>query len=63
MEYQEQSLGGQIFSRIREDILSGEYAQGEELKEATLGKKLGVPSGQAPAPAAPQLSGGPGRLV
>lgn len=42
MEYQEQSLGGQIFSRIREDILSGEYKRGEELKEATLGKKLGV---------------------
>lgn len=42
MEYQEQSLGSQIFNKIREDILSGNYAQGEELKEATLGKKLGV---------------------
>ena len=42
MEYQEQSLGGQIFSRIRDDILSGNYTPGEELKEATLGKQLGV---------------------
>ena len=42
MEYQEQSLGGQIFNRIRDDILSGNYAPGEELKEATLGKQLGV---------------------
>lgn len=42
MEYQEKSLGGQIFNKIREDILSGVYAQGDELKEATLGKKLGV---------------------
>ena len=37
MEYQEQSLGGQIFNRIRDDILSGNYTPGEELKEATLG--------------------------
>ena len=41
MEYQEQSLGGQIFNRIRDDILSGNYTPGEELKEATLGKQLG----------------------
>ena len=40
MEYQEQSLGGQIFNRIRDDILSGNYTPGEELKEATLGKQL-----------------------
>ena len=42
MEYQEQSLGGQLFKRIRDDILSGNYTPGEELKEATLGKQLGV---------------------
>ena len=42
MEYQEQSLGGQIFNRIRDDILTGNYTPGEELKEATLGKQLGV---------------------
>jgi hypothetical protein len=42
MEYQEQSLGGQIFNRIRDDILSENYTPGEELKEATLGKQLGV---------------------
>lgn len=42
MEYQEQSLGSQIFSKIREDILTGVYQQGAELKEASLGAKLGV---------------------
>lgn len=42
MEHQEQSLGSQIFNKIREDILSGTYKRGDELKEATLGKKLGV---------------------
>lgn len=42
MEYQEQSLGSQIFNKIRNDILSGNFAPGEELKEATLGKQLGV---------------------
>ena len=42
LEYQEQSLGSQIFNRIRDDILSGNYTPGEELKEATLGKQLGV---------------------
>lgn len=42
MSYQEKSLGGQVFHKIREDILSGMYVQGEELKEATLGAKLGV---------------------
>lgn len=42
MGYQEKSLGGQIFEKIREEILSGVYSQGEELKEATLGKKFGA---------------------
>lgn len=42
MEHQEQSLGSQIFNKIREDILSGTYKRGDELKEATLGRKLGV---------------------
>lgn len=42
MEYPEQSLGSQIFNKIRNDILSGNFAPGEELKEATLGKQLGV---------------------
>lgn len=42
MGYQEKSLGAQIFEKVRDDILSGVYAQGEELKEATLGAKLGA---------------------
>lgn len=40
--YQDQSLRGRVFSRLREDILSGVYADGEELREITLGEKLGV---------------------
>ena len=42
MEYGKKSLGNQIFNEIRENILAGVYAQGEELKEATIGTKLGV---------------------
>lgn len=36
------SLRGRVFNRIREDILSGKYAQHEELKENTIGIELGV---------------------
>ena len=41
-EYQEHSLGGRVFQRIREDILSGKYKEHDELRENTLGKELGV---------------------
>lgn len=36
------SLRGRVFSKIREDILSGKYKQNEELREATIGEELGV---------------------
>lgn len=36
------SLRGRVFHRVREDILSGKYADNEELKEATIGAELGV---------------------
>ena len=36
------SLRGQVFQEIREDILKGKFKENEELREATLGKKLGV---------------------
>lgn len=36
------SLRGQVFNKIREDILSGNYAEREELKEAAISKALGV---------------------
>ncbi|MDO4311763.1 MAG: GntR family transcriptional regulator [Eubacteriales bacterium] len=42
VEYQDQSLRGKVFQRIREDILSGVYQDGDELREITLGEKLGV---------------------
>jgi DNA-binding GntR family transcriptional regulator len=36
------SLRGRVFNKIREDILSGKYAQNEELKENSIGVELGV---------------------
>ena len=36
------SLRGQVFNRIRENILSGKYNKNDELKEATIGAELGV---------------------
>lgn len=39
---EEYSLRGQVFQAIREDILKGKYKENEELREATLGKELGV---------------------
>lgn len=36
------SLRGKVFHTIREDILSGKYEKGEELKEIAIGEALGV---------------------
>ena len=36
------SLRGRVFQKIREDILSGGYKEGEELKEVAIGEELGV---------------------
>ncbi len=36
------SLRGKVFNKIREDILSGSYAEKEELREAAISKELGV---------------------
>lgn len=36
------SLRGQVFHRLREDILSGKYGENEELKEVAIGEELGV---------------------
>ncbi len=36
------SLRGKVYESIREDILSGRYQQGTELKEAAIGTELGV---------------------
>ncbi len=36
------SLRGKVYDRIREDILNGVYKEHEELKEATLGERMGV---------------------
>ena len=36
------SLRGMVFTRLREDILSGKYAVNEELKEIAIGEELGV---------------------
>ena len=36
------SLRGKVFNKIREDILSGNYAEHDELREAAISKELGV---------------------
>jgi DNA-binding GntR family transcriptional regulator len=36
------SLRGRVFQKIREDILDGNYKEGEELKEVAIGGELGV---------------------
>ncbi len=36
------SLRGRVFHKLREDILSGKYADHEELKEVAIGEELGV---------------------
>lgn len=41
-EYQDHSLGGRVFQKIREDILNGKYQENDELRENTIGKELGV---------------------
>lgn len=41
-EYQDQSLRGKVFQRLREDILSGVYQENDELREVSIGEKLGV---------------------
>lgn len=41
-DHQEHSLGGKVFQKIRDDILSGKYKENDELRENTVGKELGV---------------------
>ena len=36
------SLRGRVFNKIRDDILSGKYKEGEELREVAIGDELGV---------------------
>lgn len=38
----EKSLRGQVFDKIRSDILDGKYKRGEELVESSIGKELGI---------------------
>lgn len=41
-EYQDHSLSGRVFQKIRDNILKGNYKEHEELRENTIGKELGV---------------------
>ena len=41
-EYQDQSLRGRVFRRLRNDILSEVYKEHDELRETTIGEELGV---------------------
>ncbi len=36
------SMRGRVFSKLRADILSGRYAEHEELREVTIGEEMGV---------------------
>lgn len=36
-EYQDRSLRGRVFEKLREDILSGVYKDCDELREITIG--------------------------
>lgn len=40
--YEDRSLRGKVFERLREDILSGVYKEKEELREVSIGEELGV---------------------
>ena len=41
MAVREKSLRGQVFDKIRSDILKGRYQQGDELVECNIGIDLG----------------------
>ena len=41
-EYQDHSLSSKVFKKLRDDILKGQYAEHDELRENTIGKELGV---------------------
>ena len=41
-EYQDRSLRGRVFQKLRDNILSGVYKDGDELREITVGEELGV---------------------
>ena len=36
------SLRGRVYSKLRDDILSGKYSEHEELRELAIGEELGV---------------------
>ncbi|MEZ3434144.1 MAG: GntR family transcriptional regulator [Lachnospiraceae bacterium] len=40
--YEDHSLRGRVFERLREDILSGVYKEKDELREVSIGEELGV---------------------
>ena len=40
--YQDYSLSGKVFRILRDGILTGKYKEGDELREVTIGKELGV---------------------
>lgn len=41
-DYQDNSLSGRVFQKLRDDILQGNYKEHDELRENTIGKELGV---------------------
>lgn len=40
--YEDSSLRGRVFAKLKEDILSGAYQENDELREITIGEEMGV---------------------
>ena len=40
--YEDSSLRGRVFAKLKEDILSGAYRENDELREITIGEEMGV---------------------
>lgn len=40
--YQEHSLSGRVFHKLRDDILDGKYQKNDELRETAIGQEMGV---------------------
>ena len=60
MAGREKSLRGQVFDKIRSDILKGRYQQGDELVECTIGKGAGSQQNSGPGSHPAAGTGGPG---
>ena len=49
MSHDNYSLSARVYNHIRDGILAGTFAKGDELKEKNIGDELGVSRTPAPA--------------